>query len=128
MKRREKASQFNEEIKDGMFTHRGLEVVVHALYDLRQRVAPHVPAMLADVLELADWIGLERAVSLTTDQLDELFYQLPKEIWDRVAAHATNLPNGVAAFQHEDGFSWTMADVVGWIGDGLSKASQESAS
>src|ERR1700692_2347792 len=70
-----------------LFEPRGLEAYVPALAALRRSLWGYLAQETRVILELADYIGLERVVRLDSGGLAPLVGCIPQKLWDRARAH-----------------------------------------
>ena len=68
-----------------LFAPRGLELYVPALAALREELWARLDPELRLALEIADYLGLERAAALTTAETNEVAGVLPGHLWNALA-------------------------------------------
>ena len=100
---------------DECLTVRGLESHVPALNLIRIQCWPRLSAKWRCLLEVADYIGLEKLMALTAEDFDAFRTVLPAEIW----AYASHLVDGAAgpapAIRGECGEPLQILDVLAAI-------------
>jgi hypothetical protein len=72
--------------QDEVLSPRGLESYVPALAEIRAACWAEFSGISRHLLELADYIGLERAVSISVPEFIELQPRIPGDLWRRCAA------------------------------------------
>lgn len=69
-----------------LFEPRGFEAYVPALAAVRAACWPRLSSDVRLLLEVADYLGLERALRLTVGELMRLHQTLPGTLWNRLDA------------------------------------------
>ncbi len=97
---------------DECLTVRGLESRVPALNAIRIQCWARLSAKWRCLLEIADYVGLEKLVTLTADDFHGFRTILPGEIW----AYATQLTDGATgsapAFRADCGAPLQVRDII----------------
>jgi hypothetical protein len=101
---------------------RGLEAYVPDLVSLRSAIWPALSEAVQLLLEVADYVGLERALGLFPDEVDGLYGLLPGELWGRAAAIGTSDPSAVRAFRPPDGPRWCRRQLIAELASAFSRS------
>lgn len=96
---------------DEFFKPRGLEMYVPRLSEIRRSAWTGLTAEMQTLLEVGDYIGLDRAISLKDSDLHELATVLPGPTWRRVLE--------LKISGRDTLFSSTLEDVIAGIADAL---------
>jgi hypothetical protein len=86
--------------QDEALSPRGLESYVPALCDLRAAYWPRLAGVLRHLLELGDYVGLERAAGMSVAEFHVIRDRIPGDLWRRCARVASPLESLDA---HSDG-------------------------
>jgi hypothetical protein len=78
-----------------LFEPRGFEAYVPALAPLRRNLWGYLAQETRVILELADYLGLERTVRLDSSGLDALVGRIPQRLWDRAQVHLRAHPPSI---------------------------------
>lgn len=72
---------------DELFEPRGIEMYVPSLARIREGLWAHLDAETRLILEVADYLGLDRTLGLTVDELDSLDSVLPGDLWNAISEY-----------------------------------------
>lgn len=84
---------------DDLFAPRGVEAYVPSLAQVRRELWNRLDAEIKLCLEIADYIGLDRALGLKRLEIDELAPILPGRLWHLISKRADKTADH--AFEHD---------------------------
>jgi len=99
---------------------RGLEAYVPDLATLRAAIWPKLSDDLHLILEVADYVGLERAFALGSQDLDDLYGVLPGDLWGRAAARID--PTAVHLLKPAGARAWSRDKIIAELALAFSKS------
>lgn len=73
---------------DELFAPRGLEMYVPSLANFRRDLWSRLDSETRLILEVADYLGLDRTLALTTGDLDTVAPVVPGHLWNRISEYA----------------------------------------